>query len=140
MLISLMFSHGENFTAHPTSNKLRSENLFLYLHRHFLSITVSNKTGFGIKYKGIRVITSNKTEGKLDLDNIVNSTLKDTPSNIESTDKSYASTFKIIQTAGKPKNCNLYYADYSFDEVQVQNGASDPAYTYIWMVPDVQKD
>ena len=33
----------------------------------------------------------------------------------------------------------MYYADYSFDEVQVQNGASDPAYTYIWMVPDVQK-
>ena len=127
-------------TAHPTSNKLRSENpVSLSPLGTFSRLTVSNKTGFGIKYKGIRVITSNKTEGKLDLDNIVNSTLKDTPSNIESTDKSYASTFKIIQTAGKPKNCNLYYADYSFDEVQVQNGASDPAYTYIWMVPDVQK-
>ena len=123
-------------------------------------LKVTNKTGFGIKYDGVRIITSNILVGQFDLsafDNVATSDLADTQDGVlnDATSNDYKKVFKafnftqrattdakITSLASTNKfsiHNDLSYYDYKFkDFVSLANGDSDKGYVYVWMAPKHQ--
>ena len=123
-------------------------------------LKVTNKTGFGFKYDGVRIITSNILVGQFDLssfDNVATSDLADTQDGVlnDATSAAYKKVFKafnftqrattdakITSLASTNKfsiHNDLSYYDYKFNDfVSLANGDSDKGYVYVWMAPKQQ--
>ena len=123
-------------------------------------LKVTNNTGFGIKYDGVRIITSNILVGQFDLssfDNVATSDLADTDDNAlrDATSNDYKKVFKafnftqrattdakIASLASTNKfsmHNDLSYYDYKFNDfVTLANGSSATGYVYVWMAPKQQ--
>ena len=123
-------------------------------------LKVTNNTGFGIKYDGVRIITSNILVGQFDLssfDNVATSDLADTDDNAlrDATSNDYKKVFKafnftqrattdakITSLASTNKfsmHNDLSYYDYKFNDfVTLANGISATGYVYVWMAPKQQ--
>ena len=123
-------------------------------------LKVTNNTGFGFKYDGVRIITSNILVGQFDLssfDNVSTSDLADTQDGVlnDATSNDYKKVFKafnftqraitdakIISLASTNKfsiHNDLSYYDYKFNDfVSLANGGSDKGYVYVWMAPKQQ--
>ena len=123
-------------------------------------LKVTNKTGFGIKYDGVRIITSNILVGQFDLsafDNVATSDLADTQDGVlnDATSNDYKKVFKafnftqrattdakITSLASTNKfsiHNDLSYYDYKFNDfVTLANGSSATGYVYVWMAPKQQ--
>ena len=123
-------------------------------------LKVTNNTGFGIKYDGVRIITSNILVGQFDLnsfDNVATSDLADTDDNAlrDATSNDYKKVFKafnftqrattdakITSLASTNKfsmHNDLSYYDYKFNDfVTLANGAPATGYVYVWMAPKQQ--
>jgi len=123
-------------------------------------LKVTNNTGFGIKYDGVRIITSNILVGQFDLssfDNVATSDLADTDDNAlrDATSNDYKKVFKafnftqrattdakITSLASTNKfsmHNDLSYYDYKFNDfVTLANGSSATGYVYVWMAPKQQ--
>ena len=123
-------------------------------------LKVTNNTGFGFKYDGVRIITSNILVGQFDLssfDNVATSDLADTQDGVlnDATSNDYKKVFKafnftqraitdakITSLASTNKfsiHNDLSYYDYKFNDfVSLANGDSDKGYVYVWMAPKHQ--
>ena len=123
-------------------------------------LKVTNNTGFGFKYDGVRIITSNILVGQFDLssfDNVSTSDLADTQDGVlnDATSNDYKKVFeafkftqraitdaKITSLASTNKfsiHNDLSYYDYKFNDfVSLANGDSDKGYVYVWMAPKQQ--
>ena len=123
-------------------------------------LKVTNNTGFGIKYNGVRIITSNILVGQFDLssfDNVATSDLADTQDGVlnDATSAAYKKVFKafnftqrattdakITSLASTNKfsmHNDLSYYDYKFNDfVTLANGAPATGYVYVWMAPKQQ--
>jgi len=123
-------------------------------------LKVTNKTGFGFKYDGVRIITSNILVGQFDLsafDNVATSDLADTQDGVlnNATSNDYKKVFKAFNftqrattdpkiTSLKSTNNfsmhnDLSYYDYKFNDfVTLANGSSATGYVYVWMAPKQQ--
>ena len=123
-------------------------------------LKVTNNTGFGIKYDGVRIITSNILVGQFDLssfDNVATSDLADTQDGVldDATSNNYKKVFeafkftqrattdaKITSLASTNKfsmHNDLSYYDYKFNDfVTLANGSSATGYVYVWMAPKQQ--
>ena len=123
-------------------------------------LKVTNNTGFGFKYDGVRIITSNILVGQFDLssfDNVAISDLADTQDGVlnDATSNDYKKVFKafnftqraitdakITSLASTNKfsiHNDLSYYDYKFNDfVSLANGDSDKGYVYVWMAPKQQ--
>ena len=123
-------------------------------------LKVTNNTGFGFKYDGVRIITSNILVGQFDLsafDNVATSDLADTDDNAlrDATSAAYKKVFKAFNftqrattdakiTSLKSTNNfsmhnDLSYYDYKFNDfVTLANGNSATGYVYVWMAPKQQ--
>ena len=123
-------------------------------------LKVTNNTGFGFKYDGVRIITSNILVGQFDLssfDNVSTTDLADTDDNAlrDATSNDYKKVFKafkftqraitdakITSLASTNKfsiHNDLSYYDYKFNDfVSLANGDSDKGYVYVWMAPKQQ--
>ena len=123
-------------------------------------LKVTNNTRFGIKYDGVRIITSNILVGQFDLssfDNVATSDLADTQDGVlnDATSNDYKKVFKafnftqrattdakIASLASTNKfsiHNDLSYYDYKFNDfVSLANGGSDKGYVYVWMAPKQQ--
>ena len=123
-------------------------------------LKVTNNTGFGFKYDGVRIITSNILVGQFDLssfDNVATSDLADTQDGILNNPSSndYKKVFqafnftqrattdaKITSLASTNKfsmHNDLSYYDYKFNDfVTLANGSSATGYVYVWMAPKQQ--
>ena len=123
-------------------------------------LKVTNNTGFGFKYDGVRIITSNILVGQFDLssfDNVSTSDLADTQDGVlnDATSNDYKKVFKafnftqraitdakITSLASTNKfsmHNDLSYYDYKFNDfVSLANGGSDKGYVYVWMAPKQQ--
>ena len=123
-------------------------------------LKVTNKTGFGFKYDGVRIITSNILVGQFDLsafDNVATSDLADTQDGVlnDATSNDYKKVFKafnftqrattdakIASLASTNKfsmHNDLSYYDYKFNDfVTLANGSSATGYVYVWMAPKQQ--
>lgn len=123
-------------------------------------LKVTNKTGFGFKYDGVRIITSNILVGQFDLsafDNVATSDLADTQDGVlnDATSNDYKKVFKAFNftqrattdakiTSLKSTNNfsmhnDLSYYDYKFNDfVTLANGSSATGYVYVWMAPKQQ--
>ena len=123
-------------------------------------LKVTNNTGFGIKYNGVRIITSNILVGQFDLssfDNVATSDLADTQDGVlnDATSAAYKKVFKafnftqrattdakITSLASTNKfsmHNDLSYYDYKFNDfVTLANGSSATGYVYVWMAPKQQ--
>ena len=123
-------------------------------------LKVTNNTGFGFKYDGVRIITSNILVGQFDLssfDNVATSDLADTQDGFLSNPSSndYKKVFKafnftqrattdakITSLASTNKfsmHNDLSYYDYKFNDfVTLANGAQATGYVYVWMAPKQQ--
>lgn len=123
-------------------------------------LKVTNNTGFGIKYDGVRIITSNILVGQFDLssfDNVATSDLADTQDGVlnDATSNDYKKVFKAFNftqrattdakiTSLKSTNNfsmhnDLSYYDYKFNDfVTLGNGSSATGYVYVWMAPKQQ--
>ena len=123
-------------------------------------LKVTNNTGFGIKYDGVRIITSNILVGQFDLssfDNVATSDLADTQDGVlnDATSNDYKKVFKafnftqrattdakIASLASTNKfsmHNDLSYYDYKFNDfVTLANGSSATGYVYVWMAPKQQ--
>ena len=123
-------------------------------------LKVTNNTGFGFKYDGVRIITSNILVGQFDLssfDNVSTTDLADTDDNAlrDATSNDYKKVFKafnftqraitdakITSLASTNKfsmHNDLSYYDYKFNDfVSLANGGSDKGYVYVWMAPKQQ--
>ena len=123
-------------------------------------LKVTNNTGFGFKYDGVRIITSNILVGLFDLssfDNVSTTDLADTDDNAlrDATSNDYKKVFKafnftqraitdakITSLASTNKfsiHNDLSYYDYKFNDfVSLANGGSDKGYVYVWMAPKQQ--
>ena len=123
-------------------------------------LKVTNNTGFGFKYDGVRIITSNILVGQFDLsafDNVATSDLADTDDNAlrDATSAAYKKVFKAFNftqrattdakiTSLKSTNNfsmhnDLSYYDYKFNDfVTLANGSSATGYVYVWMAPKQQ--
>ena len=123
-------------------------------------LKVTNNTGFGFKYDGVRIITSNILVGQFDLssfDNVATSDLADTQDGVlnDATSNGYKKVFKafnftqraitdakITSLASTNKfsiHNDLSYYDYKFNDfVSLANGHSDKGYVYVWMAPKQQ--
>lgn len=123
-------------------------------------LKVTNNTGFGIKYDGVRIITSNILVGQFDLssfDNVATSDLADTQDGVlnDATSNDYKKVFKafnftqrattdakITSLASTNKfsmHNDLSYYDYKFNDfVTLANGAQATGYVYVWMAPKQQ--
>ena len=122
-------------------------------------LKVTNNTGFGFKYDGVRIITSNILVGQFDLssfDNVATSDLADTQDGVlnDATSNDYKKVFKafnftqraitdakITSLASTNKfsiHNDLSYYDYKFNDfVSLANG-DDKGYVYVWMAPKQQ--
>ena len=123
-------------------------------------LKVTNNTGFGFKYNGVRIITSNILVGQFDLssfDNVATSDLADTQDGVlnDATSAAYKKVFKafnftqrattdakITSLASTNKfsmHNDLSYYDYKFNDfVTLANGAPATGYVYVWMAPKQQ--
>ena len=121
-------------------------------------LKVTNNTGFGFKYDGVRIITSNILVGQFDLSSFDNaSNLGDTQDGVlnDATSNDYKKVFKafnftqraitdakITSLASTNKfsiHNDLSYYDYKFNDfVSLANGDSDKGYVYVWMAPKQQ--
>ena len=123
-------------------------------------LKVTNNTGFGFKYDGVRIITSNILVGQFDLssfDNVATSDLADTQDGVlnDATSNDYKKVFKAFNftqraitdakiTSLKSTNNfsihnDLSYYDYKFNDfVTLANGSSATGYVYVWMAPKQQ--
>ena len=121
-------------------------------------LKVTNNTGFGFKYDGVRIITSNILVGQFDLNSFDNaSNLSDTQDGVlnDATSNDYKKVFeafkftqraitdaKITSLASTNKfsiHNDLSYYDYKFNDfVSLANGDSDKGYVYVWMAPKQQ--
>ena len=123
-------------------------------------LKVTNKTGFGIKYDGVRIITSNILVGQFDLsafDNVATSDLADTQDGVlnDATSNDYKKVFKafnftqrattdakitsLASTNNFSMHNDLSYYDYKFNDfVTLANGSSATGYVYVWMAPKQQ--
>ena len=123
-------------------------------------LKVTNKTGFGFKYDGVRIITSNILVGQFDLssfDNVSTSDLADTQDGVlnDATSNDYKKVFKafnftqrattdakITSLASTNKfsiHNDLSYYDYKFNDfVTLANSSSAKGYVYVWMAPKQQ--
>lgn len=123
-------------------------------------LKVTNNTGFGFKYDGVRIITSNILVGQFDLsafDNVSTTDLADTQDGVlnDATSNDYKKVFeafkftqraitdaKITSLASTNKfsiHNDLSYYDYKFNDfVSLANGDSDKGYVYVWMAPKQQ--
>ena len=121
-------------------------------------LKVTNNTGFGFKYDGVRIITSNILVGQFDLSSFDNaSNLGDTQDDVlnDATSNDYKKVFeafkftqraitdaKITSLASTNKfsiHNDLSYYDYKFNDfVSLANGDSDKGYVYVWMAPKHQ--
>ena len=123
-------------------------------------LKVTNNTGFGFKYDGVRIITSNILVGQFDLssfDNVSTTDLADTQDGVlnDATSNDYKKVFKafnftqraitdakITSLASTNKfsmHNDLSYYDYKFNDfVSLANGGSDKGYVYVWMAPKQQ--
>ena len=123
-------------------------------------LKVTNNTGFGFKYDGVRIITSNILVGQFDLssfDNVSTTDLADTQDGVlnDATSNDYKKVFKafnftqraitdakIISLTSTNKfsiHNDLSYYDYKFNDfVSLANGDSDKGYVYVWMAPKQQ--
>lgn len=123
-------------------------------------LKVTNNTGFGIKYDGVRIITSNILVGQFDLssfDNVATSDLADTQDGFlnDATSNDYKKVFKafnftqrattdakITSLASTNKfsiHNDLSYYDYKFNDfVTLANGKPATGYVYVWMAPKQQ--
>ncbi len=121
-------------------------------------LKVTNNTGFGFKYNGVRIITSNILVGQFDLSSFDNaSNLGDTQDGVlnDATSNDYKKVFeafkftqraitdaKITSLASTNKfsiHNDLSYYDYKFNDfVSLANGDSDKGYVYVWMAPKQQ--
>ena len=123
-------------------------------------LKVTNNTGFGFKYDGVRIITSNILVGQFDLssfDNVATSDLADTQDGVlnDATSNDYKKVFKafnftqrattdakITSLASTNKfsmHNDLSYYDYKFNDfVTLANGAPATGYVYVWMAPKQQ--
>lgn len=123
-------------------------------------LKVTNNTGFGFKYDGVRIITSNILVGQFDLsafDNVATSDLADTQDGVlnDATSNDYKKVFKafnftqrattdakITSLASTNKfsmHNDLSYYDYKFNDfVTLANGSSATGYVYVWMAPKQQ--
>ena len=123
-------------------------------------LKVTNNTGFGIKYDGVRIITSNILVGQFDLssfDHVATSDLADTQDGVlnDATSNDYKKVFKafnftqrattdakITSLASTNKfsmHNDLSYYDYKFNDfVTLANGSSAKGYVYVWMAPKQQ--
>ena len=123
-------------------------------------LKVTNNTGFGFKYDGVRIITSNILVGQFDLssfDNVATSDLADTQDGVleHATLNDYKKVFKAFNftqraitdakiTSLKSTNNfsmhnDLSYYDYKFNDfVTLANGNSATGYVYVWMAPKQQ--
>ena len=123
-------------------------------------LKVTNNTGFGFKYDGVRIITSNILVGQFDLsafDNVATSDLADTQDGVlnDATSNDYKKVFKafnftqrattdakIASLASTNKfsiHNDLSYYDYKFNDfVTLANGSSATGYVYVWMAPKQQ--
>ena len=121
-------------------------------------LKVTNNTGFGFKYDGVRIITSNILVGQFDLNSFDNaSNLGDTQDGVlnDATSNDYKKVFeafkftqraitdaKIISLTSTNKfsiHNDLSYYDYKFNDfVSLANGGSDKGYVYVWMAPKYQ--
>ena len=121
-------------------------------------LNVTNNTGFGFKYDGVRIITSNILVGQFDLSSFDNaSNLGDTQDGVlnDATSNDYKKVFKafnftqraitdakITSLASTNKfsiHNDLSYYDYKFNDfVSLANGDSDKGYVYVWMAPKQQ--
>ena len=121
-------------------------------------LKVTNNTGFGFKYDGVRIITSNILVGQFDLSSFDNaSNLGDTQDGVlnDATSNGYKKVFeafkftqraitdaKIISLTSTNKfsiHNDLSYYDYKFNDfVSLANGGSDKGYVYVWMAPKQQ--
>ena len=119
---------------------------------------MTNNTGFGFKYDGVRIITSNILVGQFDLNSFDNaSNLSDTQDGVlnDATSNDYKKVFeafkftqraitdaKITSLASTNKfsiHNDLSYYDYKFNDfVSLANGDSDKGYVYVWMAPKQQ--
>ena len=123
-------------------------------------LKVTNKTGFGFKYDGVRIITSNILVGQFDLsafDNVATSDLADTQDGVlnDATSNDYKKVFKafnftqrattdakitsLASTNNFSMHNDLSYYDYKFNDfVTLANGSSATGYVYVWMAPKQQ--
>ena len=123
-------------------------------------LKVTNNTGFGIKYDGVRIITSNILVGQFDLsafDNVATSDLADTQDGVlnDATSNDYKKVFKafnftqrattdakiasLTSTNKFSMHNDLSYYDYKFNDfVTLANGSSATGYVYVWMAPKQQ--
>ena len=123
-------------------------------------LKVTNKTGFGIKYDGVRIITSNILVGQFDLsafENVATSDLADTQDGVlnDATSNDYKKVFKafnftqrattdakitsLASTNNFSMHNDLSYYDYKFNDfVTLANGAPAKGYVYVWMAPKQQ--
>ena len=123
-------------------------------------LKVTNNTGFGIKYDGVRIITSNILVGQFDLssfDNVATSDLADTQDGVlnDATSNDYKKVFKafnftqrattdakitsLASTNNFSMHNDLSYYDYKFNDfVTLANGSSATGYVYVWMAPKQQ--
>ena len=123
-------------------------------------LKVTNKTGFGFKYDGVRIITSNILVGQFDLsafDNVATSDLADTQDGVlnDATSNDYKKVFKafnftqrattdpkitsLASTNNFSMHNDLSYYDYKFNDfVTLANGAPATGYVYVWMAPKQQ--
>ena len=123
-------------------------------------LKVTNNTGFGFKYDGVRIITSNILVGQFDLssfDNVATSDLADTQDNDlrDATSAAYKKVFKafnftqrattdakitsLASTNNFSMHNDLSYYDYKFNDfVTLANGSSAKGYVYVWMAPKQQ--
>ena len=123
-------------------------------------LKVTNNTGFGFKYDGVRIITSNILVGQFDLsafDNVATSDLADTQDGVlnDATSPPYKKVFKafnftqrattdakitsLASTNNFSMHNDLSYYDYKFNDfVTLANGAPATGYVYVWMAPKQQ--
>lgn len=123
-------------------------------------LKVTNNTGFGFKYDGVRIITSNILVGQFDLsafDNVATSDLADTQDGVlnDATSNDYKKVFKafnftqrattdakitsLASTNNFSMHNDLSYYDYKFNDfVTLANGSSATGYVYVWMAPKQQ--
>ena len=121
-------------------------------------LKVTNNTGFGFKYDGVRIITSNILVGQFDLSSFDNaSNLGDTQDGVlnDATSNDYKKVFeafkftqraitdaKITSLASTNKfsiHNDLSYYDYKFNDfVTLANGSPAKGYVYVWMAPKQQ--
>ena len=123
-------------------------------------LKVTNNTGFGFKYDGVRIITSNILVGQFDLssfDNVSTTDLADTQDGVlnDATSNDYKKVFKAFKFTQLPStdakitslastnkfsiHNDLSYYDYKFNDfVSLANGGSDKGYVYVWMAPKQQ--